>query len=126
MNRQIKTIIISLLICLIFSGCQGSVSQNSIDKVVDDIKSEAVKKLKKAFVKEVEEFLATDDLSAALGISSDDRKKIQNSIRGYVDNYEFDEEALKEAKASVEGILKNAEGLSVEEIEKKIKQVFEK
>ena len=101
-------------------------SQNSIDKVVDDIKSEAVKKLKKAFVKEVEEFLATDDLSAALGISSDDRKKIQNSIRGYVDNYEFDEEALKEAKASVEGILKNAEGLSVEEIEKKIKQVFEK
>ena len=112
--------------CLVFSGCQGSVSQKDIDKVVHDIKSEAVKKLKKAFVKEVEEFFAADDLASNLGISSEDKKKIQNSIRGYVDNYEFDEEALKEVKASVEGILQNAEGLSTEEIQNKIKQVFEK
>lgn len=112
--------------CLIFSGCQGSVSQNDIDKVVEDVKSEAVKKLKKAFLKEVEEFFVSDDLASTLGISSEEKKKIQSSIRVYVDNYEFDEETLKEVKASVEGILQNAEGLSTEEIENKIKQVFEK
>ena len=125
MNKRIRIIAVSLIISMISLGCQPIVSEEYVEKAVDDIKAEAVKSLKKAIKKEVEEFFASDDLASTLGISSQDMKEIEKSIRNYVDNYEFDEESLKEIKSSVEYVLDNADGLSAEELESKIKQIFE-
>ena len=125
MNKRIRIIAFSLIVSMLCLGCQPVFSESYVEKAIDDIKEEAVKSLKKALKKEIEEFFASDDLAGNLGISSQDMKKIEQSIRNYVDNYEFDEESLKEIKASVEYILNNAEGLSAEELENKIKQVFE-
>ena len=78
------------------------------DATVEDIKAEAVNQLKKAVIKELEEFFAADELASTLGISSQDLKNIENSIKNYIENYEFDEESLKEIKSSVEMFLNNA------------------
>lgn len=123
--KQIKIVIALLFVALTFSGCQPDFSNGGIDKVVEDIKAEAVNQLKKAVIKELEEFFAADELASTLGISSQDLKNIENSIKNYIENYEFDEESLKEIKSSVEMFLNNADGLSADELEKKIKEIFE-
>lgn len=123
--KRIRLAAVLLPLCLMFSGCQPDISKQNIDKTVEDIKAEAVKQIKKSIKKEIEEFFSADDLASTLGISSQELKGIESSIRNYVDNYEFDEEALEEIKASVEGILSNAEGLSAQELESKIKEIFE-
>ena len=124
--KQIKIVIALLFVALTFSGCQPDFSNGGIDKVVEDIKAEAVNQLKKAVRKELEEFFAADELASTLGISSQDLKLIENAVKNYVENYEFDEESLKEIIASAEMLLNNTEGLSAEELEKKLKEIFEK
>lgn len=109
---------------------ESSVSQNSndlfnINTVVDDVKDQASKELKKAFVKEIEDFFKNNDLETSLGISPTERSGIEASIKGYLDSYSLDEDKLNEAKTSVENLLENAKGLSAEEIQDKISKVFE-
>lgn len=122
--KQIKYVIALLFVALTLSGCQPDFSEAAMDKVVEDIKKEAVKQLKKALRKELEEFFAADELASTLGISSQDLKLIENAVKNYVENYEFDEESLKEIIASADMLLNNTEGLSAEELEKKLKEIF--
>ena len=105
-------------------------SQNSNDlfhlnAVVDDMKEQASEELKKAFVKEMEDFFTNNDLENSLGISSTERSGIETSIKVYLDNCSLDEEKLNEAKISIENLLENAKGLSAEEIQNRISKVFE-
>ena len=109
---------------------ENSVSQNSndlfnINAVVDVVKEQASEELKKAFVKEIEDFFKNSDLETSLGISPTERGGIEASIKGYLDSYSLDEDKLNEAKASIENLLENAKGLSADEIQDKIAKAFE-
>ena len=110
----------------IFHGDQtAQTSKNSMDSVVSDIRTQAAEEFKKAFSNEVTAFFRSDDLSKTLGIDSDGQAKLEESIKTYIDRYSMDEEKLSEAKASLDTLLHNAEGLSAEEIQNRIEGIFE-
>ncbi|MDE7207190.1 MAG: hypothetical protein K2N90_08565 [Lachnospiraceae bacterium] len=122
-----------LLSVMAFTGCQNDVTLDNVgDKISESVndtitktKKQVSDDLKSALADEVQAFLKSDDLAVTLGISEDERQSINDSIQGYIDNYEFDEEQLKAAKESVEEFLESAKGLSAEEIKKNIADIFE-
>jgi len=103
-------------------GCQGDLSAQApeMENVVSDIKAQAAEELRKAFSQEVSDFFKSDDLSKALGDDGEGQAKLEESIRSFIDDYSTDEEKLSEAKASLDSLLQNAEGLSAEEIQDRI------
>lgn len=121
------------LLAITITGCQGDVTIDNVgDKISESVRNtitETKKKvsddLKSALADEVQAFIKSDDLAVTLGISAEEQDSINESIRGYIDNYEFDEEQLKAAKESVEEFLESAKGLSTEEIKKNIADIFE-
>ena len=86
-------------------------------QVSDDIKS--------ALAEEVKAFINSDDLAVTLGIDAKEQERLNESIQSYIDSYELDEEQLKAAKQTVEEFLESAKGLSVDEIQKNISDIFE-
>ncbi len=121
-----------MLSAAVLAGCQGDVTLDNVgDKISESVsdtitktKEQVRSELKNAFVNEVQEFIANDDLAETLGISAEEQESINASIRGYIDNYELDEEELEAAKESVETFLENAKGLSVEEIKQNIADIL--
>lgn len=109
-------------------GCQGDLSAQApeMENVVSDIKAQAAEELRKAFSQEVSDFFKSDDLSKALGDDGEGQAKLEESIRSFIDDYSTDEEKLSEAKASLDSLLQNAEGLSAEEIQDRIEGIFQK
>ena len=65
-------------------------------------------------------------MSKALGDDGEGQAKLEESIRSFIDDYSTDEEKLSEAKASLDSLLQNAEGLSAEEIQDRIEGIFQK
>ena len=94
--------------------------------VVSEIKTQAVEEIKKAFADEVEDFFKSDDLAASLGISSEEQGKLEESIKDYINQYSQDEDKLNEAKESLDELLENVNGLSAEELQDKISDIFKK
>ena len=97
-----------------------------MENVVSDIKAQAAEELRKAFSQEVSDFFKSDDLSKTLGDDGEGQAKLEESIRSFIEDYSTDEEKLSEAKASLDSLLQNAEGLSAEEIQDKIEGIFQK
>lgn len=128
-----KTAMIAVVIGVLMAGGVGSWrggqtaqnTENPVDSIVSDITAQASEEFKRALVNEVKAFFKSDDLSKTLGIDSDGQAKLEESIRSYVDHYSMDAEKLSEAKESLNTLLQNAEGLSAEEIQKKIEGIFE-
>lgn len=128
-----KTLMITVVAGVLCAGGVGSLrggqtsrnTENYVDSVVSDITAQASEELKRAFVNEVAAFFKSDDLSKTLGIDSDGQAKLEKSIRTYIDQYSTDEAKLSEAKESLNTLLQNAEGLSVEELQDQIKGIFE-
>ena len=122
-----------LLSVAVLTGCQGDVTLDNVgDKISESVgdtiaktKKQVSDDLKSALADEVQAFIKSDDLAVTLGISAEEQESINESIRGYIDNYEFDEEQLKAAKETVEDFLESAKGLSAEEIKKNIAEIFE-
>lgn len=115
---------------LIIGHQENPASPNSndlfpINTIAGDVKEHASEELKKAFIKDIENFFQNNDLETSLGISPTERSGIEASIKEYLDSYSLDEDKLNEAKASVENLLGNAKGLSAEEIRDKLSKVFE-
>ena len=126
MRRAIVTAMaVSALMAGGMGGCQGDLSAQApeMENVVSDIKAE---ELRKAFSQEVSDFFKSDDLSKALGDDGEGQAKLEESIRSFIDDYSTDEEKLSEAKASLDSLLQNAEGLSAEEIQDRIEGIFQK
>lgn len=123
----------ALVLSAVLTGCQGDVSIDNVgDKISESVndtitrtKEQVRDELKAALAGEVQEFITNNDLVTSLGISPEEQESINDSIRGYIDNYEADEEQLKAAKESVEEFLESAKGLSAEEIKKNIADIFE-
>lgn len=129
MRRAIVTAMaVSALMAGGMGGCQGDLSAQApeMENVVSDIKAQAAEELRKAFSQEVSDFFKSDDLSKALGDDGEGQAKLEESIRSFIDDYSTDEEKLSEAKASLDSLLQNAEGLSAEEIQDKIEGIFQK
>ena len=129
MRRAIMTAMaVSALMAGGMGGCQGDLSAQApeMENVVSDIKAQAAEELRKAFSQEVSDFFKSDDLSKALGDDGEGQAKLEESIRSFIDDYSTDEEKLSEAKASLDSLLQNAEGLSAEEIQDRIEGIFQK
>jgi outer membrane murein-binding lipoprotein Lpp len=132
---KINSITIAVLICgVLLTGCVSNNEQASeisgnakdyINGTVDGLKAQAAEEMKKAFANEVIEFFKSDDLSKSLGLDSDEQQKLEESVKQYIDNYDLDEEKLKELKASVEEVLQNSKGLSKTELQDKITAIFQ-
>ncbi|MDE6220677.1 MAG: hypothetical protein K2G51_09665 [Lachnospiraceae bacterium] len=98
--------------------------QGYVDNAIDDIGNQAAEELKKALADEVSAFFKSDDLSKTLGVDSEGQARLEESIKTYISHYSMDEEKLSEAKTSLDTLLENAEGLSVEELQDKIEGIF--
>lgn len=122
--------ILAVLACggWLAAGCQGSRAPQDADSfvsgVMNDVKEQAEEEIKNAVSKEIEDFFKSGDLTAALGISSDEQAKLEESVKNYISSYSADEENLDEAKKAVEQLLENARGLSVEQLQSKIADIF--
>lgn len=127
-----KAAVLTLLVAVL-TGCQGDIALDNVgDKISESVndtiartKKQVSDDIKSALADEVQAFIKSDDLAVTLGISAEEQESINESIRDYIDNYEFDEEQLKAAKETVEEFLEGAKGLSTEEIKKNIADIFE-
>lgn len=110
------------------TGCQGDIPsqkpEDYVSGVVSEMKTQAVEEIMKAFANEVEDFFRNDDLAASLGISSEEQGKLEESIKDYINQYSQDEDKLNEAKESLDELLENVNGLSAEELQDKISNIF--
>jgi outer membrane murein-binding lipoprotein Lpp len=131
---KIRSTATTVFICgILLTGCvsnaqTSAVSDNAKDYIngtVDELKAQAAEEMKKAFANEVIEFFKSDDLSKSLGLDSGEQQKLEESIKQYIDNYDLDEEKLKEVKGSVEELLQNAKGLSETELHDKVSAIFQ-
>lgn len=108
----------------LITGAQDKISE-SVSGAVAKTKQQVSDELKKMFVSEVREFMASGDWAAALGISSEEQESISASVENYLADYELDEDRFEAVKESVEELLENAKGLSAEEIQQSIAGIFE-
>ena len=116
-----------------FTGCEGdelvddfgAQVGDSVKEAVSDVKKQVSDDIKSALVSEVKAYITSDEMTGALGISSEEQENIINSVRDYIETYEFDAEQMKEAKESVEEFMRNAEGLSADEIKENIQEILE-
>lgn len=110
------------------SGCGGIMSsqkaEDIVNGVVDEVKEQAQEEFKKKLSDEIGDFFESGDLARTLGIGGDGQAELENSIKNYITSYNADEKRLGEAKQAVEELLKNAEGLSVDQIEEKMSEIF--
>ncbi|GFI22859.1 hypothetical protein IMSAGC011_01635 [Lachnospiraceae bacterium] len=104
---------------------QTNNSDSYVGSVVDEITTQAVDELKKAFANEVSDFFTNDDLAKSLGISSEEQSQIEDSIKSYIQDYSMDEKKLHEAREAMEQLFKNVEEFSPDEFQEKISEVFD-
>ena len=127
--RKIAVVLAAVIGSVCIAGCQADFTPQDTDgyvkEIVNDVKEQAVQELKKAFASEVSDFLASDDLSVTLGMTGEEKEQLENSIREYIDAYSMDEQKLGEAKEEVEKLFENADGLTAEELQNKVKKIFQ-
>ena len=127
--RKIAVVLAAVIGSVCIAGCQADFTPQDTDgyvkEIVNDVKEQAVQELKKAFASEVSDFFASDDLSVTLGMTGEEKEQLENSIREYIDAYSMDEQKLGEAKEEVEKLFENADGLTAEELQNKVKKIFQ-
>lgn len=127
--RKIAVVLTAVIGSALIAGCQADFPSQDTDgyvkEIVNDVKEQAVQELKKAFASEVSDFFASDDLSVTLGMTGEEKEQLEKSIREYIDAYSMDEQKLGEAKEEVEKLFENADGLTAEELQNKIKKIFQ-
>ena len=127
--RKTAVVLTAVIGSALIAGCQADFPSQDTDgyvkEIVNDVKEQAVHELKKAFASEVSDFFASDDLSVTLGMTGEEKEQLENSIREYIDAYSMDEQKLGEAKEEVEKLFENADGLTAEELQNKVKKIFQ-
>lgn len=127
--RKTAVVLTAVIGSALIAGCQADFPSQDTDgyvkEIVNDVKEQAVQELKKAFASEVSDFLASDDLSVTLGMTGEEKEQLEKSIREYIDAYSKDEQKLGEAKEEVEKLFENADGLTAEELQNKVKKIFQ-
>lgn len=118
--RKLKIIFMASAVAAMFGGCQTGLPADSFPIDTQTVK-DGVKEAVKA---EVVDFFKNDDLADTLGIDKKRKEEIEKSIQNYIDDYELDAEAVEDAKEAVNNVLENAKGLSAQELDEKIADIF--
>ncbi len=128
-----KSVIAAVTAGVLMAGGIGGWQNNSSDSasgqnaesLVNEIGTQAAEELKNVFAQEVSDFFKSSDLEKTLGIDHSGQASIEASIKAYIRDYDLDEGKLEEAKASLQTLLGSAEGLTADEIQDRIAQIFE-
>ena len=107
------------------NNSSGNASGQNAESLVNEIGTQAAEELKNVFAQEVSDFFKSSDLEKTLGIDHSGQASIEASIKAYIRDYDLDEGKLEEAKASLQTLLGSAEGLTTDEIQDRIAQIFE-
>ena len=111
------------------TSCQDQLPQEvqeQWEEKQDEVVSAVSNEMKKALEAQLDEFLQSDDLENSLGFSKEQVSQIEKSLEEYVDNYEFDTEALTKLTGELELLLDEAKGLTKEELQAKLDEILEK
>lgn len=111
------------------TSCQEQLPQEvqeQWEEKQDEVVSVVSNEMKKALEAQLDEFLQSDDLENSLGFSQEQVSQIEHSLEEYVDNYEFDTEALTKLADELELLLDEAKGLTKEELQAKLDEILEK
>ena len=111
------------------TSCQDQLPQEvqeQWEEKQDEVVSAVSNEMKKALEAQLDEFLQSDDLENSLGFSKEQVTQIEQSLEEYIDDYEFDTEALTNLTEELGLLLDEAKGLTKEELQAKLDEILEK
>lgn len=111
------------------TSCQDQLPQEvqeQWEEKQDEVVSAVSNEMKKALEAQLDEFLQSDDLENSLGFSKEQVSQIEQSLEEYIDDYEFDTEALTNLTEELGLLLDEAKGLNKEELQAKLDEILEK
>lgn len=99
--------------------------QAQIEEKQSEAKDKVSDELKKALMDQVDDFFHSDDLEESLGFSEEQLEETKQEIEQYIQDYEFDTGALMQAVDEMKNLFDGTEGLSKEEIQKKLDEILQ-
>lgn len=123
-----RLIVFGLIIMATMVSCQEQLPEQireQFSKQEEEKVSEAGEEMKEALLAQLDEFIHNKDISESLGISETEQLELEQSFENYIDSYELDSEELEHAIDSFKALLKNAEGLTKEELDEKLAKMLE-
>ena len=123
-----RLIVFGLIIMATMVSCQEQLPEQireQFSKQEEEKVSEAGEEMKEALLTQLDEFIHNKDISESLGISETEQLELEQSFENYIDNYELDSEELENAIDSFKVLLKNAEGLTKEELDENLAKMLE-
>lgn len=124
-KKIVTAVLAGIIVFGLLTGCQDITLSDDVSSKAGEYVIDTVERTKNVIKDEIKDLLASADFVSGLGITPQEQENIKNEIKGYIKNYDADEEQLKTAKETVENFLENARGLSSEEIKKGIADIFE-
>lgn len=110
------------------TSCQEQLPQTvqeQWEEKQDEVVSAVSGEMKKALKAQLDEFVQNDDLEESLGISAEQVSQLEQSIEQYVEEYEFDTEALTKLAGELENLVDEAKGLTKEEVQAELDKILE-
>lgn len=115
-------------VCVIMTSCEEYLPQG-VQEQLEEKQSEAKEKvsdeLKKALMDQVDDFFHSDDLKESLGFSEEQLEEAKQEINQYIQDYDFDSGALTQVIDEMKNLFDGTEGLSKEEIQKKLDEMLQ-
>ena len=124
---------ISIAACFRISSIAMTSCQEQLPQTVqeqweekqDEVVSAVSAEMQKALKAQLNEFVQNDDLEESLGISAEQVSQLEQSIERYVEEYEFDTEALTKLASELENLVDEAKGLTKEEVQAELDKILE-
>lgn len=110
------------------TSCQEQLPQTvqeQWEEKQDEVVSAVSAEMQKALKAQLNEFVQNDDLEESLGISAEQVSQLEQSIERYVEEYEFDTEALTKLAGELENLVDEAKGLTKEEVQAELDKILE-
>ena len=115
-------------VCVVMTSCEEYLPQG-VQEQFEEKRSEAKEKvsdeLKKALMDQVDEFFQSDDLEESLGFSEEQLEETKQAIDQYIQDYDFDSGALTQVIDEMKNLFEGTDGLSKEEIQKKLDEMLQ-
>ena len=115
-------------VCVVMTSCEEYLPQG-VQEQFEEKQSEAKEKvsdeLKKALMDQVDEFFQSDDLEESLGFSEKQLEETKQAIDQYIQDYDFDSGALTQVIDEMKNLFEGTDGLSKEEIQKKLDEMLQ-
>lgn len=119
-----KIIILGITIAAILASCQGKISDDKALQT-DGGTSYLQNEMKEAFLAQLDEFINSSDISDSFGISKSEQESIERRFEDYVEQYELNSEDLDNVLDSLKELIKNADGLTKEQIDERLAKMLE-